>query len=145
MSTPLSQSSNDVNLFAGRILIAAIFLVSGAMKLIAPSATIGYISAMGLPAPLVGYIGSMVLELACATLLIIGYRTRFVSWVLAIYCVVTAIIFHHALADQSQMFNFLKNLAMAGGLLAFATNGAGALSVDNRIDRRGSAMAQSTL
>ncbi|MFD1558243.1 DoxX family protein [Paraburkholderia silviterrae] len=141
----LSYSGNDVNLLAGRFLIAAIFVISGVLKLISPSATIGYITAMGLPAPMLGYIGSMVLELACATLLILGYRTRVVAWVLAIYCVVTAIVFHHALSDQNQMFNFLKNLAMAGGLLAFSTGGAGVLSMDYLVGRRASNVAPSTL
>lgn len=141
----LSYSSNDVSLFAGRLLMAVIFVISGVGKLIAPTATIGYITSLGLPAPLLGYIGSMSLELACATALILGYRTRVAAWLLAIYCVVTAVIFHHALADQNQMFNFLKNVAMAGGLLAFSTCGAGAFGIDRLITRRASTVAPSTL
>jgi putative oxidoreductase len=39
---------------------------------------------------------------------------------------------HHALGDQNQMFHFLKNLAMAGGLLQLVANGAGAFSLDER-------------
>lgn len=140
----LNYSGNDVSLFIGRLLIAAIFIISGVLKLISPGSTIGYITAMGLPAPVLGYVGAMVLELACATLLVLGYRTRIVAWVLAIYCVVTAVIFHHALADQNQMFNFLKNLAMAGGLLAFSNCGAGMLSVDRLVSRRASTVAPST-
>jgi putative oxidoreductase len=138
-------SNNDVSLLAGRLLVAIIFLISGVGKLISPGLTIGYIASLGLPAPLLGYIGSMVLELVCATSLILGYRTRVVAWVLAIYCAVTAIIFHHAFGDQSQMFNFLKNVAMAGGLLAFSAHGAGAFSIDRRINRRASIVAPSAL
>jgi putative oxidoreductase len=139
----LSYSSNDVSLFAGRLLMAVIFVISGVGKLISPASTIGYITSLGLPAPLLGYIGSMSLELACATLLILGYRTRVVAWLLAIYCVVTAVIFHHAFADQNQMFNFLKNLAMAGGLLAFSACGAGTISLDRLNTRRASTVAPS--
>jgi putative oxidoreductase len=139
----LSYSSNDVSLFAGRLLMAVIFVISGVGKLISPASTIGYITSLGLPAPLLGYIGSMSLELACATLLILGYRTRVVAWLLAIYCVVTAVIFHHAFADQNQMFNFLKNLAMAGGLLAFSACGAGTISLDRLNTRRASTVARS--
>ena len=144
MST-VSYSSNDVSLFAGRLLMAVIFVISGVEKLISPTSTIGYITSLGLPAPLLGYIGSMALELVCATALILGYRTRVVAWVLAIYCVVTAVIFHHAFADQNQMFNFLKNVAMAGGLLAFSAYGAGTFSIDRLITRRASTVASSTL
>jgi putative oxidoreductase len=58
---------------------------------------------------------------------------------------VTAVIFHHAFADQNQMFNFLKNVAMAGGLLAFSAYGAGTFSIDRLITRRASTVASSTL
>lgn len=118
--------------FIGRILIATIFLVSGFGKLMAPGATMGYISSLGLPAPLLGYVGALALELAGSVLLIAGYRTRLVAGLLTAYAVATALIFHHALGDQNQMFHFLKNLAMAGGLLQVVFYGAGAFSIDNR-------------
>ncbi|KJK21415.1 LysR family transcriptional regulator [Burkholderiaceae bacterium 16] len=116
----------------GRTLIATIFLVSGLGKLMAPGATIAYIGSLGLPVPLLGYLGALVLELAGSVLLIAGYRTRLTAALLAAYAVVTALIFHHALGDQNQMFHFLKNLAMAGGLLQVVAHGAGALSIDGR-------------
>ncbi|RQZ61901.1 DoxX family protein [Burkholderia sp. Bp9004] len=116
----------------GRTLLAVIFLVSGIGKLLAPGATMAYIGSLGLPAPVLGLIGATVLELAGAVLLAAGYKTRLVALLLAAYALVTALIFHHALADQNQMFHFLKNLAMAGGLLQVVAFGAGAFSVDNR-------------
>ncbi|UIF86198.1 DoxX family protein [Cupriavidus sp. UYPR2.512] len=116
----------------GRIFIAAIFLISGIGKLMAPGATMAYIGSLGLPAPALGLVGALVLELAGAVLLVVGYRTRLIALLLAAYAVVTALIFHHALADQNQMFHFLKNLAMAGGLLQVVAFGAGAFSLDNR-------------
>jgi putative oxidoreductase len=118
----------------GRILIAAIFLVSGFSKLTAPGATIGYIGSLGLPVPLLGYLGSMGLELVGSVLLIVGYRTRLVAVLLAVYSIITALIFHHALGDQNQMFHFLKNVAMAGGLIQVVAYGAGAFSFDSRRD-----------
>ncbi|MGT2458958.1 DoxX family protein [Cupriavidus basilensis] len=116
----------------GRTLIATIFLVSGLGKLMAPGATIAYIGSLGLPVPLLGYLGALVLELAGSVLLIAGYRTRLTAALLAAYAVVTALIFHHALGDQNQMLHFLKNLAMAGGLLQVVAHGAGALGIDGR-------------
>ena len=85
-----------------------------------------------MPAPLLGYLGALILELAGAVLLVAGYRTRIVALLLATYAVVTALIFHHALADQNQMFHFLKNFAMAGGLLQVAAFGSGAFGLDAR-------------
>ncbi|WP_354162993.1 DoxX family protein [Burkholderia sp. 567] len=134
MNSNLNTSLNEPSAIPlmGRTLIAAIFFISGFGKLMAPDATMAYIGSLGLPAPALGLIGALVLELAGATLLVIGYKTRVVALLLAGYAVVTALIFHHALADQNQMFHFLKNLAMAGGLLQVVAFGAGALSLDNR-------------
>jgi len=41
-------------------------------------------------------------------------------------------VFHSQFADQNQLIHFLKNVAIAGGLLQVAAFGAGALSVDGR-------------
>ncbi|AQV94277.1 LysR family transcriptional regulator [Cupriavidus necator] len=131
-SISFNSKQNQTLALIGRILIAAIFLVSGLGKLAAPGATIGYIGSLGLPAPMLGYVAAMTLELAGGVLLIIGYRTQLVAILLAAYSLITALIFHHALGDQNQMFHFLKNVAMAGGLIQVAAYGAGGLSLDSR-------------
>src|ERR1700760_1661757 len=119
--------------FVGRILVAAIFVLSGLGKIGAPAATQGYIAAMGMPAPLLAYIGAIVVELGGGLLLLAGYRTKLVAAALAVFSIVTAFVFHHALADQNQMIHFLKNFAMAGGLLQFVAYGAGRISVDSLV------------
>jgi putative oxidoreductase len=116
----------------GRILIAVIFIFSGLGKVATPDATIGYVTAVGVPAPLLGYIAATVLELAGGVLLVVGYQTRVIALLLAAYSIITALIFHHAFGDQNQMFHFLKNVAMAGGLIQVVAFGAGAYSFDNR-------------
>ena len=140
MSNTTSNSNSGVVPFVGRILVAAIFILSGLGKIGAPAATQGYIAAMGLPAPLLAYIGAVAIELGGGLLLLAGYRTRLVAAALALFSIVTAFIFHHALADQNQMIHFLKNFAMAGGLLQFVAYGAGRISVDSRIATRGSSL-----
>ena len=132
MSNTTSNSNSGVVPFVGRILVAAIFILSGLGKIGAPAATQGYIAAMGLPAPLLAYIGAIVVELGGGLLLLAGYRTKLIAAALALFSIVTAFIFHHALADQNQMIHFLKNFAMAGGLLQFVAYGAGRISVDGR-------------
>jgi len=117
----------------GRILVATIFIMGGIGKLAAPGPTQGYIAAMGLPAPLLAYIVALIVELGGGVLLLIGYRTKLVAAVLAVFCVVTALVFHHALGDQNQMIHFLKNFAMAGGLLQFVAYGAGKIGLDSRV------------
>jgi len=51
---------------------------------------------------------------------------------MAAFTLVTALVFHSQFADQNQLIHFLKNVAIAGGLLQVAAFGAGALSVDGR-------------
>jgi len=116
----------------GRILVAALFIMGGIGKLAAPGPTQGYIAAMGLPVPLLAYAVAVIIELGGGVLLLLGYRTKIVAAVLAVFCVVTALVFHHALGDQNQMIHFLKNFAMAGGLLQFAAFGAGRIGLDSR-------------
>jgi putative oxidoreductase len=114
----------------GRVLIAAIFLLSGLSKLAAPAGTIGYIQSAGLPAPTVAYAVALAVELVGGALLVIGFRTRLVAAVLAAFSLATAFGFHFDLADQNQFIHFFKNVAMASGLLQIASFGPGRLSVD---------------
>src|ERR1700743_507403 len=133
MSNTSSTSKPSILPFVGRILVATIFILGGFGKTAAPAATQGYIAAMGLPAPLLAYIGAVAIELGGGLLLLAGYRTKLAAAALAAFSIVTAFIFHHALADQNQMIHFLKNFAMAGGLLQFVAYGAARISVDGRV------------
>lgn len=114
----------------GRILLALIFILSGFGKLTDPAGTAGYMQAMGVPTLLLW--PTVALELLGGIAIVIGFQTRIVALALAGFSIVSALIFHSNFADQMQMINFLKNLAMAGGLLLLATTGATALSVDSR-------------
>ena len=69
----------------------------------------------------------ILLELGGGLAILVGWQTRWVAYALAGFSVVAAIIFHSDLGND-----FMKNFAIAGGLLLLAVNGAGALSLDNR-------------
>jgi putative oxidoreductase len=112
--------------------MAILFILSGVGKMAAPAATQGYIASLGLPSPLLALVIAIAVELGGGILLAIGYRTRIVSLGLVAFTVATALLFHNNLADQMQMIQFLKNLAITGGLLQIAAFGAGPLSLDGR-------------
>jgi putative oxidoreductase len=116
----------------GRGMISAIFLLSGLSKIAAPAMTIGYIQSVGLPVPSVAFGLSVFVELAGGLALLLGYRTRAVAAVLALFSLVTAAVFHNALGDQNQFSHFFKNIAMAGGLLHVVAFGGGRISLDAR-------------
>jgi putative oxidoreductase len=116
----------------GRILLSAIFILSGFSKLAAPAMMIGYISSVGLPLPQLALAAAIIVEIGGGLALIAGYRTRTVAAVLALFSVFTALAFHGALGDQNQFIHFFKNIAMAGGLLQVVAFGAGRFSLDAR-------------
>jgi putative oxidoreductase len=119
--------------FAGRLLIGLAFAMSGLGKLAAYGATIDLIASSKLPLPPpLGYAGAVMVELGCGALMIAGYQARAAASVLALFCVATAVFFHTNFADPDQIFHFIKNVVMTGGLLQIVAFGAGALSIDNR-------------
>jgi putative oxidoreductase len=126
------SSAQDRIALTGRVLLAAIFVMSGLGKVAAPAATLAYMKAAGLPVAPLGLAGAALIELGGGVALILGYRTRATAVVLALFAVVTALVFHSALSDQNQLIHFFKNVAMAGGLLQIVAFGGGRLSLDAR-------------
>ena len=116
----------------GRLLLAALFLLSGAGKLFDPSGTTQFIASAHVPVPLLAYAAAVVAEVFGGLFLVIGYRTRAAAALLAVYTLLAAILFHANWADVNNMIHFMKNVAIIGGLLQVIAFGAGALSVDNR-------------
>jgi len=124
-----SNALQDSLPVVGRVLIAAIFLLSGFSKLTAPAATIGYIQSVGLPFPELGFGIALLVELVGGIALVLGYRVRTVAAVLALFSFATAFSFHANLGDQNQFIHFFKNVAMAGGLLQIVAFGGGRFSL----------------
>lgn len=101
--------------FVGRLMIALLFLVSGANKLMDLSGTDAMIQSVGLPGGLAVVVG--LFEVVAGLMLVFGVATRLVAVVLAGFCLVSAFFFHNNFADPMQMAMMLKNIAIAGGLL----------------------------
>jgi len=119
----------------GRVLLAVLFVMSGVSKATDPAGTIAYIQSAGLPLPNIAYGIALAVELLGGILLIVGYRTRLVALILAVFTVAAAIGFHAHFADQNQMIHFMKNIAITGGLLQVVAFGAGAFSLDSRLGK----------
>jgi len=134
--TPATTPAQDATLLLGRALGAAIFIMGGYGKLMAAAATKAYFASTGVPLPDLAYWVAVLIELGGGLLFLLGGGTRVVALVLATFCVATAFLAHAKFGDRGQQINFLKNLAMAGGFLAFATWGGGAFSLDRLLRRR---------
>lgn len=114
----------------GRILIAAIFVISGFFKLMDPAGTAGAIESKGLPLPLVLAWATIAIELLGGLMLVVGYKVRAAALVIFLFTIIVTVVFHPWWADPSQQNPFLKNVAILGGLLYVAAHGAGRLAVD---------------
>ncbi len=114
----------------GRILIGVLFLLAGAQKIGGIEGFTHYMVAGGAPAFLAW--PAILFEIAAGLMLMIGLFTRWTALALAGFCVLTAFGWHMAPDDPVQMALFLKNLAIAGGLLVLYVHGPGLLSLDAR-------------
>ncbi len=132
-----SNTLQDSLALAGRILFAILFVPAGIGKITGFAGTVGYISSAGLPLPALGAVAAIIAEVGFGLLLLVGFKTRWAALVLAFFTVAAAFSFHNywALPAEAAYVNqlmFFKNMAITGGLLAFAAFGAGAWSVDGK-------------
>ena len=121
----LMQHPTTHNLFTlgGRVLMSAIFIMAGINKIAGYAGTQGYMEAMGVPGGLLPLV--ILLELGGGLALLLGWRARGAAFLLAGFSILSALIFHNNMADQMQSILFMKNLAMAGGLLFITAFGPG--------------------
>jgi len=115
---------------AGRILISLIFLMSGFSKLGSFAGTQAYMESAGVPGILLPLV--IAVEILGGLAIIAGWHTRLAAFLLAGFTLLSGVLFHSNFGDQMQMIMFLKNVAIAGGLLMIVSQGAGPYSLDNR-------------
>jgi putative oxidoreductase len=126
----------DATTLLGRLLLSILFIVSGWSKLMAAAATQAYFAKDGLPMPEVAYAVAVLIELGVGLALLFGLFTRASAIVLAAWCIITALVAHANLADNTMRIQFMKNVGMAGGLLYVFAFGGGGYSLDALIRRR---------
>jgi len=124
----------------GRILLAAIFLVSGIAKLTDTPGTVAHMVAMGIPYPDTLALVAGIAEVLGGIAIVTGLLTRAASLGLILFMIPTTLLFHPfwnfaGEARLPQMVNFMKNLAIIGGLAVLMAQGAGRFSIDHRIRR----------
>lgn len=88
-----------------------------------------------MPMPTVAVAVGLLIELLGGLALLFGFGTRIAALALAVFTLAASFFFHAywALPADQQMMQqllFFRNVAVTGGLLAFAAFGAGAWSVD---------------
>ena len=138
--TNMNNSLQDTLALVGRLLLAWLFVPAGFGKIAGFSGAVGYATSVGLPLPEVGVAVGLLIELVGGLLLLVGFMVRPAAVLLAFFTLVASFFFHaywSLPADQAMMqqLMFNKNLAISGGLLAFAAFGAGRWSLDAKRQR----------
>ena len=133
-------TSRDLAAVIGRVLLVALFLLSGFSKIPDFAGTVAYIASKDLPLPALGAAIAIVVEVGVALLVLVGWRARAAALVLAAFSIVTGVLLHAYWADadaaarMGDFINFWKNVSIAGGFLMVFAFGPGRYSVDRQFD-----------
>ena len=142
----MNQSVQNFAALAGRLLIAAIFIISGFNKLGNFSGTAAFMSGAGLPAAEMLLVLTLLIEIGGGLMILFGLYTQSTALLIFFFMIPVTAVFHKPwevidpAQAQQQMIHFLKNLAIMGGLLCLYAFGPGRFS----LGVRGAARTSST-
>lgn len=130
----MNDKFTDWAALAGRVLLALIFILSGIGKITGYSGTAAMMASKGMPMVSVLLPAAIAVELGGGLLLALGFKARWAAGAIFLFLIPTTLIFHafwglDAQAAQMQQINFMKNVAIAGGMLMVIAFGPGRLSL----------------
>ncbi|MGF6703138.1 putative oxidoreductase [Paraburkholderia sp. MM5496-R1] len=137
MRYTLFENQKDVVVLVARILLMVLFVMFGWSKLTGFAGTVAYMTSIGAPVPAFSAVIAVVMELVVGVALLVGFFTRPLALLLAVYTLGTAIIGHHywnmtGAMQYDNMIHFYKNIGIIGGLLLLCVTGPGKYSFDRR-------------
>jgi putative oxidoreductase len=135
MRYTLPEGQKDVVILLARILLMILYLSSGWGKLTHFAATSDYIASTGAPFPEIATCIAIFMELAVGAALVVGFWTRPLALLMAVFTLAAAILVHHywtmtGSARSGNFIHFYKNISIIGGLLLLAVTGPGRYSLD---------------
>ena len=123
----LNSTLRSAAVLIGRLLLAVLFVHQGYAYVGDYASVEDYMAQFGVSSSLLPLV--ILTELGGGLLVAFGGFTRAAAIALAGFALLTAWFFHRG-DDPDSMIHFQKNLAIAGGFLILAANGAGAWSLD---------------
>jgi putative oxidoreductase len=119
--------------FIARILLCFVFIVAGIGKITNFALSQQYMTEHHVPAPAVLLVIALLIEIFCGLSVLLGFKARWGSIILAVYLVIVTLIFHTKFSDPMMFIMFQKNLAIIGGLLLIFHFGPGPISFDEKV------------
>jgi putative oxidoreductase len=123
----IRRFANPLDLI-GRLLVAYVFVGAGFAKIGGYEHTVAYMESVGLSGGLLPLV--ILTEVGAGILLALGYQTRVAAIVIAGFSILAAIFFHSDWSVEENMFSFLRNVAITGALLSYASAGVRGWSID---------------
>lgn len=124
-----------LGMLLGRILLSLIFILAGVGKFMDYNATVQYMAAKGMTMVPLFLVVAALIEIIAGLLVFFGIKARLGAFILFLYLIPVTLLFHdfwnqQGPERQENMINFMKNLAILGGLLYVICVGAGRWSLD---------------
>ncbi len=104
----------------GRALLAFLFVSAGITKIVGPKPLLDHMAQHRVPGVLLPAVYG--LEIGAGVLLLVGWQGRWAALALALFCLSTAFVFHLDFGDKVERTQFVKDLAIAGGLFVLAAS-----------------------
>jgi putative oxidoreductase len=133
MGGMLNETLTASAALVGRLLLASLFVLEGWSKIRGYGPAVAYMERFSVPSALLPLV--ILVELGGGLLIAVGWQARLAALALAIFCILTAVLFHANLADRNQLLHLEKDLAIAGGLLVLFAFGPGRYAIDPRKHR----------
>ncbi|MFC7066880.1 DoxX family protein [Brucella rhizosphaerae] len=126
----ITPQSNGLATLVARVFLSILFILAGFSKLTAISGTAGYFAGLGLPVPTVTAVLVGLVEFVGGLAILVGFQTRISAAIVALFTIGATLVAHMNFAEGMNAMMAQKNLAIAGGLILLALQGAGSISID---------------
>ncbi|CAN7510018.1 DoxX family protein [Brucella pseudogrignonensis] len=126
----ITPQSNGLATLVARVFLSILFILAGFAKLTAISGTAGYFAGLGLPVPTVTAVLVGLVEFVGGLAILVGFQTRIAAAIVALFTIGATLVAHMNFAEGMNALMAQKNLAIAGGLILLALQGAGSISID---------------
>ncbi len=95
------------------IMLVSVFFANGVTKTLNFDQTIDWVESFNFPSEIV-YVGILI-ELVAPLMILINFYRKIAIYILILFCIMSAFMFHLDISNPIQLTQFLKNVGLAAG------------------------------